>query len=70
MKIRAPVTVLYGGAYQPPGTVIDLPDDEARSFLERFGDFGDEEVLNSTEDLASIAELNKNAAIIGGNGNG
>lgn len=70
MKIRTPITVFYDGAYRPPGTVIDLPEDEAKSFIERFGDLGDAEVTNSIEDLNSVAELNKQAAIHGGHGNG
>jgi hypothetical protein len=69
MKVRSPITVFWNGAYHPPGTVIDLEEDEARRFIERFGHANDTEIVNTLEDLASVEALNKHAAINGGTGN-
>jgi hypothetical protein len=68
MKIRTPIVVFHGGAYQPIGTEIDLPDDEARALTERFGEFDGDSVLTET-DLESVKNLNRNNAIHGGSGN-
>jgi hypothetical protein len=64
MKVRLPITVLHGGSYLPPGTEIDLPDDEARSMVARFGICAPDETL-SPDDLTSIEVLNRMHAIHG-----
>lgn len=57
MKIRLPITVLHDGRYVAPGTEIDLPDDEARAMVSRFGNCPIDETL-SAADLTSIEMLN------------
>ena len=63
MKMRtilAPVTVFYNGQYAPPGTPIELPEDEARSLIERHGEVEPGGELTLTEDdLSSIDKLNR-----------
>ena len=65
MKVRLPITVLHGGSYVPPGTEIDLPDDEARSMIARFGTCAHDETL-SDADLASVRVLNEMNSIYHG----
>jgi hypothetical protein len=56
-KVFAPVTVLFGDRYVPPGTEIELPEDEAQSLIERHGPGG--EITLTDKDRASIETLNK-----------
>ncbi len=69
MKLRTPVVVFYRGSYVPIGTEIDLPEDEAKALIERFGEFDGDAVLTEA-DLESLKNLNKHHAIHGGSGNG
>lgn len=57
MKFRTAVTVFYEGRYVPPGTLIDLPEDEVRSIIERFGE-APADMTISQEDIASVEQLN------------
>lgn len=56
--IIAPITLLYNGQYVPPGTPVDLPEDEAASIVARFGEVDPSEVLTKS-DLQSIQLINQ-----------
>lgn len=62
MKLRAPVCVFYNGAYQPPGTEIELTDDEAVRLVERHGEFDGDTTLDM-KDMESLKTLNNFHAI-------
>jgi hypothetical protein len=61
-RITAPVCLLHDGKYVAPGTVVELPEDEADSLISRFGQ-SDGPVLLTTADLESVNSLNANRAI-------
>ena len=65
MRIRLAITTFVDGAYRPPGEVVELPDGEARSYIERFGAAPDDMTI-SPEDVASVDALNRMHAIHNG----
>ncbi len=69
VKIRAPVCVLFNGVYVPPGTQIEIEEDDARRLAELHGTV-DADITISAADRASVDDLNKFHAINGGVGNG
>jgi hypothetical protein len=69
MKIRLPITTFYRGAYRPPGFELDLPDDEARSLVERYG-IAEDNIVLTKDEQAGLEVLNRGAVLHGGTGDG
>ncbi len=69
VRIRAPITVFYDGAYRYPGTEIELEEVDARRLQEAHGTV-DEEMTIGLADRASVDDLNKFHAINSEESNG
>jgi len=77
VTIKAPVTVHYEGRYVAPGTEIELEEDEAKRLIGTHGEYGvgvlgdpaNTQIINVLDEN-SVEELNKQASINKGHGEG